>query len=230
MNRKKILILLIIVCAIGVLFYLAKSTSVSEYLTLDYLKAKREILREYYEHNQLLVIGIYFGIYLVVATLSIPIADITTIAGGAIFGVWLGTVIVSFASTIGATFCFLLSRWLLGDYFWKLFKSVFDPINKGVQKEGPFYLFALRLVPIFPFFLINPVMGLTKMRTGVFFFVSQLGMLPGTLVHVNVGRQLASVESLKGLVSWKMILSLSLLGIVPLISKWVIDYVRKRRA
>lgn len=230
MDKRKILFLFIIICMIGVLFYLVGSTSLKEYLTLDYLKAKREVLHEYYVHNRLWVIGIYFVIYLLVATLAIPVADIITIAGGAIFGVWLGTVIVSFASTIGATFCFLLSRWLLGNYFWKVFKRAFESINAGVQKEGAFYLFALRLVPIFPFFLINPVMGLTKMRTSVFFFVSQLGMLPGTLVHVNVGSQLASIESLKGLLSWKIIVSLSLLGIVPLVSKWVIDYIRRHRA
>jgi uncharacterized membrane protein YdjX (TVP38/TMEM64 family) len=140
----------------------------------------------------------YFGIYVLVTALSLPGAAIMTLAGGAIFGFLWGTVIVSFASTIGATLAFILGRFLFRDYVQRRFGRYLKAVNEGVERDGAFYLFMLRLVPIFPFFVINLVMALTPMKTVTFFLVSQVGMLAGTMVYVNAGTQIAQIDSLGG--------------------------------
>ena len=175
------------------------------------------------------MIGLFTLIYVISTALSLPGATILTLAGGAIFGVWTGLIIVSFASTIGATFAFLASRFLFRDLILNRFKEKLESINQGIQKEGAFYLFTLRLVPLFPFFLINLVMGLTPISVMTFFFVSQIGMLPGTLVYVNAGTQIAQIDSLKGILSPGILFSFILIGILPLISKWIIGIFKSRK-
>lgn len=150
-----------------------------------------------------------------------------TLAAGAIFGLLIGTIVVSFASTIGATCAFLISRGLLRNYFQNKFQNKLKAINEGIKKEGSFYLFALRLVPAFPFFLINIVMGLTPMPALTFFWVSQLGMLAGTVAYVNAGKEIAKIESLSGILSPGILIAFAILGLLPLLSKWFLRYWRR---
>jgi uncharacterized membrane protein YdjX (TVP38/TMEM64 family) len=156
-------------------------------------------------------------IYILVTSLSLPGATVMTLAGGALFGLWVGTVVVSFASTIGATLASFVSRFLLRDWVQATFGDRLKTINEGVEKEGKFYLFTLRLIPAFPFFVINLVMGLTKMPLRTYYWVSQLGMLPATIVYVNAGKELARIQSLSVLLSPRLIFSFVLLGLFPFI-------------
>ena len=199
------------------------------FLTLEQLKASRETLAQLYQEHPFKLVAGYAAIYILSTALSLPGAAILTLAGGAIFGFWVGTLMVSFASTIGATAAFLVSRFLLKDFVQEKFGDKLKAINEGVRKEGAFYLFTLRLVPIFPFFLINLVMGLTPIRTATFFVVSQIGMLAGTAAYVNAGTQLAQIESLKGILSIEILSAFAIIGILPLISKIGISFFRSKR-
>jgi uncharacterized membrane protein YdjX (TVP38/TMEM64 family) len=200
------------------------------YFTLEYFKGQQQVLQDYYAANPALTISIYMGIYIAVAALSLPGAAILTLAAGALFGNLAGLIMVSFASSIGATLAFLVSRFLLKDYVQKKFGDKLKAINAGVEKEGAFYLFTLRLVPVFPFFVINLAMGLTPIKTLAFYLVSQVGMLPGTFVYVNAGTQIGKLESLKGILSPELILSFALLGVFPLVAKKLISVIKARKA
>ncbi len=200
------------------------------YLTLTEFKARQVSFAEFYAANQMMTIAIYFILYVVVTALSLPGAAVMTLAGGALLGFSTALVTVSFASTIGATLAFLVSRFLLRDWVQGKFGDKLKAINEGVEREGPFYLFTLRLVPLFPFFVINLVMGLTPMRPLAYYWVSQLGMLPGTAVYVNAGTQLGQIESAAGILSPGILLSFVLLGIFPLIAKRIIDVLKRRKA
>lgn len=200
-----------------------------QYLTLDYVKAQREALQDYYASHQALVLAAYFLLYVAVTALSLPGAAIMTLLGGAVFGLTNGVVVISFASTIGATLAFLISRFVLRDYVQNKFRDKLAAINSGVEREGDFYLFTLRLIPLFPFFMINLVMGLTPMKAWRFYLVSQIGMLPGTLVYVNAGSQLGALESLSGILSPALILSFAMLGIFPLLAKKLVSYIKARK-
>ncbi len=200
------------------------------FLTLEYLKDRQQAFADFYSANRVLTIAIYFILYVVVTALSLPGAAVMTLAGGALLGFWVALVTVSFASTIGATLAFLASRFLLRDWVQSKFGDKLKAINEGVEKEGAFYLFTLRLVPLFPFFVINLVMGLTPMRALAYYWVSQIGMLPGTAVYVNAGTQLGQIESASGILSPGIIISFVLLGIFPLIAKRVIDIFNRRKA
>jgi len=173
--------------------------------------------------------GLFFCLYLAVAVLSLPGAFILTTAAGAIFGTLIGTVWASFASTIGATLSFLLARYLLREFFESRFAAITERVNRGIREEGAYYLFGLRLVPIFPFFVINPAMGLTRIPTWTFYWVSQLGMLPGTAVYVNAGAQVGRIESASGALSPALIGSFVLLGIFPFIARRVMQWLGNRR-
>jgi uncharacterized membrane protein YdjX (TVP38/TMEM64 family) len=221
----KILILILISAAIAVFFFF----DLQRYLAFEYLKSGQQAFQSYYIEHKLFTIAVYMLMYITVAALSLPGAAVMTLAGGALFGFWIGLVLVSFASTIGATLAFLVSRFLLKDYVQNKFRDKLKAVNDGIEKEGAFYLFTLRLVPLFPFFIINIVMGLTPVRTAVFYIVSQVGMLPGTIVYVNAGTQLAKIESVKGILSPGLILSFALLGIFPLIVKKIIAVVTDRK-
>lgn len=190
-----------------------------QYLSLAYVKSRQAWLVDIYAQHTLMTIGVYMLIYIAVTALSLPGAAVMTLAGGALLGLLTGTVVISFASTIGATLAFLVSRFLLKDWVQSRFKDKLKAINQGIEKEGAFYLFTLRLVPVFPFFIINLVMGLTPISIRRFYLVSQLGMLPGTLVYVNAGTQLAQIDSLKGILSPGLLLSFALLGLFPLLAK-----------
>lgn len=221
----RIIVILLIAAAVAayILF------DAGQYLTLDYLKAQQHDIITFYQQNQLLTIGSYFLVYVIVTAVSLPGAAIMTLAGGAIFGLTLGTVIVSFASTIGATLAFLVSRLLLKNFVQRKFHEKLVSINDGIKKDGAFYLFTLRLIPAFPFFVINLVMGLTPIRTWQFFWVSQLGMLPGTIVYVNAGSQIGAINSLGDILSPGLILSFVLLGIFPLLAKKVVEYLKSKK-
>ncbi|HLL60059.1 MAG TPA: FAD-dependent oxidoreductase, partial [Allosphingosinicella sp.] len=221
----KLGLLLLILIAIAAFFIL----DLGSYLTLESLKDRQADLARLVEEQPLLVIGTFFLVYVAVTALSLPGAAIMTLAAGAVFGLLLGTVIVSFASTIGATLAFLSSRYLLRDWVKGKFGKRVKAIDEGIERDGAFYLLTLRLIPAFPFFLINLAMGLTAMRLVTFALVSQIGMLAGTIVYVNAGTQLAQIESTSDILSPALIGSFVLLGLFPLIAKFVIGSVKKRR-
>lgn len=205
------------------------TTGVGSYLTLESLKQNRDLLAAQFLNNPLSVSLIFGFTYILVTALSIPGATILTLTAGAIFGLFYGTIIASVASTLGATLSFLGARYLFRESAERKFRERMTSINQGLQKEGSFYLFTLRLIPVFPFFLVNLLMGLTNFSVWRFFFVSQIGMLPGTLVYVNAGTEISKIDSLKGILSPGLILSFSLLGLMPLISKWLVSYFRSRK-
>lgn len=209
--------------------YLFFAYDINRYFTIDFLKSRQQAFDSYYSDHTAFTITVYMLIYIVMAALSLPGAAVMTLAGGALFGLLTGTIAVSFASSIGATLAFLVARFLLRDYVRKKFDKRLAPIDEGVKKEGAFYLFTLRLVPVFPFFLINLAMGLTAMRTLTFYLVSQAGMLAGTIVYVNAGTQLAKIETLKGIMSPGLIFSFALLGLFPLIAKRTTDFIKARK-
>ena len=225
MSRKQTLILIAFLGLIAAFF----AFDLGQYLSLSYIKQRQSEFAALYVNRSLLVIGMFFVAYVAVTALSLPGAAIMTLAGGAIFGVLVGTLVVSFASSIGATLAFLMSRYVLRDSIQAKFGNRLAEINKGIEKDGAFYLFTLRLVPLIPFFVINLLMGLTRIKTGVFYVASQIGMLAGTLVFVNAGTQLARIDSLRGILSPGLIASFVLLGVFPLIAKRTVEAVQARK-
>ncbi len=225
---KKLLQRLLIVAAIVVAVILFKVLGLGHYLTLDYLKASQDKFSQLYGENRLAVITAYMAIYITVTALSLPGAAVMTLAGGAMFGFWIGFVVVSFASTIGATLACFVARFLLRDWVQNRFGDKLSTINNGIEKEGAFYLFSLRLVPIFPFFVINLAMGLTTMKLLTFYWVSQIGMLPGTMVYVNAGKELGQIESLSGILSPGLILSFVILGVFPITVKKLLTFYKQK--
>ncbi|TMP72312.1 pyridine nucleotide-disulfide oxidoreductase [Pseudoalteromonas sp. S1609] len=222
---KKLSLLLLAAIGVGLFFFY----DLNQLLTLDGLKGSMAQFDQYKAQSPFLVIGGFFLLYILVTALSLPGAAILTLAAGALFGLAQGLLVASFASSIGATLAFLVSRYLLRDTIKKRFPERLAAIDTGVEKEGAFYLFTLRLVPVFPFFLINLLMGLTAIKSWTFYWVSQVGMLAGTFVFVNAGTQLAQIESLSGILSLDLILSFALLGLFPLIAKSLINAIKKRR-
>ncbi len=225
MNKTRWAVVALLVAA--VVAYI--SLDLGQYLTLAYVQSQLDTLRDISSRNFALAAGAYFVIYVVVTALSLPGAAIMTLLGGAIFGLGWGLVLVSFASSVGATLAFLVSRLLLRDWVQNRFGNSLKTINKGVERDGAFYLFSLRLVPVFPFFLINLVMGLTPLKTFTFYWVSQVGMLLGTAVYVNAGVELGELSSLGGLLSADLILSFVLLAAMPWLGKAVIAVIRRNR-
>lgn len=226
--NKKLVQRLLIVAAIIVVVILFKVLGLGQYLTLEYLKASQDKFSELYTSNRLAVIATYMAIYITVTALSLPGAAVMTLAGGAMFGFWVGVIVVSFASTIGATLACFVARFLLRDWVQNKFGEKLSAINKGIEKEGAFYLFSLRLVPIFPFFVINLVMGLTSIKLLTFYWVSQIGMLPGTMVYVNAGKELGQIESLSGILSPGLIISFVILGLFPITVKKFLYFYKKK--
>ena len=222
---KKLSLLLLAAIGVGLFFFY----DLNQLLTLDGLKGSMAQFDQYKAQSPFLVIGGFFLLYVLVTALSLPGAAILTLAAGALFGLAQGLLVASFASSIGATLAFLVSRYLLRDTIKKRFPERLAAIDTGVEKEGAFYLFTLRLVPVFPFFLINLLMGLTAIKSWTFYWVSQIGMLAGTFVFVNAGTQLAQIDSLSGILSLDLILSFALLGVFPLIAKSLINAIKKRR-
>ena len=225
MNPKKAVLGVFLVVLVIAFFAL----DLKRFLSLDYLKQSQAALAALFEQRPLAVVASYFAIYVAATALSIPGATIITLAGGALFGFWWGTLIVSFASCVGATLAFLAARFVLRDSIQARFGQRMGEINRGVEKDGAFYLFTLRLIPLIPFFVINLAMGLTRMKAWTFYWVSQLGMLAGTAVYVNAGTQLAQIESARGLLSPALIGSFVLLGVFPLIARKIVQGVQQRK-
>ena len=221
---------LLVVAAIAILMIAFLAFDLGQYLNLGYFKARHTALVTYQLSHPLATALVFFVFYVAVTGLSLPGAAIMTLAAGAMFGLLWGTVIVSFASSLGATLAFLASRFVLRDWVQRRLGRQLRSINDGVEKEGGFYLFTLRLIPAFPFFAINLLMGLTPIRTWTYYWVSQAGMLAGTIVYVNAGTQLAGIDSLQGILSPGLVVSLSLVGVFPLAAKKIVEVVKARRA
>ena len=220
---------IMVISVITLLVILIYAFDIQAYLSVDGLKHSVSQLEMWRVERPLLVGALFFSLYILIALLSLPGAAVMTIGAGALFGLLWGSIIASFASSIGATLAFLLSRYLLRDVVQNRFDKQLTAINAGMAKDGLLYLFALRLVPIFPFFLINLLMGLTKIRTRDYYWVSQLGMLAGTLVYVNAGTQLIRLTSLSEIMSPALLASFALLGVFPMMAKYVVKYLERRR-
>jgi uncharacterized membrane protein YdjX (TVP38/TMEM64 family) len=227
--NKKIFNKIIILASVIAVIVAFKLLHLGDYFTLAYIKESQRKFEILYAEHRLTVIAVYMFIYILVTSLSLPGAVVMTLAGGALFGLFTGTVVISFASTIGATIACAVSRFILRDWVQGKFGDKLKTVNEGVEREGAFYLFTLRLIPVFPFWLINLVFGLTRMPLKNFYWVSQIGMLPGTLVFVNAGRELAKIDSLSGILSPGLILSFVLLGIFPITSKKLIAFYRSKK-
>ena len=222
---QRIAIILAILAVIGAF----KVFDFGRFLSLSYFKSSQESFAAVYARHQIAVVGTYMVIYIAVTALSLPGAAVLTLAGGALFGLLVGTVVVSFASTIGATLACFVSRFILRDWVQGKFGGKLQTINRGIENEGGFYLFTMRLIPAFPFFVINLVMGLTKMPLFTFYWVSQVGMLAGTLIYVNAGKQLAKIDSLSGILSPSLIISFLILGLFPITVKKVVARYRAKK-
>ena len=222
-NRIIIVIVVIALIAAFNIFNLG------DYLSLSYIKQTQEEFHAIYSENRTAVIAAYMAIYIIVTSLSLPGAVFMTLAGGALFGLVAGTVIVSFASTIGATAACFVARFILRDWVQNKFGDKLKAVNEGIEREGAFYLFTVRLIPYIPFFLINLVMGLTRIPLRTYFWVSQIGMLPATIVYVNAGKELAGIKSVSGIASPTLIIAFILLGLFPLVTKKLMELYKKKR-
>lgn len=222
---SKVIIISVLAAAVAAYF----AFDVGNYLNLDYLKTRQATFQAYYAAQPFQAIALYFCLYVVLTALSFPGATIVTLGAGALFGLGIGTLVVSFASAIGATLAFWVSRYLLRDWVRARFRKQFDAIDTGVAREGVFYLFSLRLLPLFPFFAVNLLMGLTTMRTWPYYWGSQLGMLAGTLVYVNAGTRLATINSLRDVATPAILGSFVLLALFPLIAKKLLAMFKQRK-
>lgn len=227
MNRNlwKLLIVIGFLASVGLVYFF----ELHYYFTLESLKEHHETLVSYYDVNTFIFLMVFFLLYVFSVAVSIPGATVLTLAAGSIMGLAVGTIFVSFASTIGATLAFLVARFLFRDFVQEKFAHKLGPINVGIKKEGAFYLFSLRLVPVFPFFLINLLTGLTSLKTSTFFIASQVGMLPGTIVYINAGTQLAQIERVGDILSPGLIGSFLMIAIFPWISRFMLKMIKNRR-
>ena len=222
---NKIIILVLIALAVAAY----RIFDLGDYLSLAYIKESQQHFNALYADHTIIVIGTYMLIYILVTSLSLPGAAVMTLAGGALFGLLKGTIIVSFASSIGATLACFVSRFILRDWVQTKFGGKLKSVNNGMESEGVFYLFTLRLIPVFPFWMINLLLGLTTMPLRTFYWVSQAGMLPATIVYVNAGKELAKIDSPAGILSPGLIMSFVLLGILPLVAKKAITWYNSRK-
>jgi pyruvate/2-oxoglutarate dehydrogenase complex dihydrolipoamide dehydrogenase (E3) component/uncharacterized membrane protein YdjX (TVP38/TMEM64 family) len=222
---KRLLIIAALAALVAAYFFFG----LGDYLTVEGIKQVAGDVGAYYERNPAQVIAGFFLVYVAVAAASLPGAAVMTLAAGALFGVLVGTIIVSFASTLGATLAFLASRYVLRDGIEARFGERLRTVNQGLERDGAFYLFTIRMIPLFPFFVVNLVMGLTRIGTWTFAWVSQVGMLLGTIVYVNAGTQLARIDSLSGIASPAVLASFALLGIAPWFAKAIIGWIKRRK-
>jgi uncharacterized membrane protein YdjX (TVP38/TMEM64 family) len=221
--KTKLILVAIIATVIAAFFIF----DLSQYLSLEYLKSQKDSLNALYRQDPLLISAIFFTVYVIVTAFNLPAAALLTVAAGAILGFWNGLFVVSFASSIGATIAFLMTRYLFHDAIQSKFGDRLQTINSGIEREGAFYVFGLRLVPLFPFFVVNSVLGLTKLKTWTFYWASQIGMLAGTAVFVNAGTQLADISSLGDIASPKLLGSFALLGVFPIMAKYLLQFLKK---
>ena len=225
MNSRKLIIAVVVLAGVAAFFAL----DLGRYFSLAFIKDSQASFAELFAQRPVLVTLVFFAVYVAVTALSLPGAAIMTLAGGAVFGLLWGTVVVSFASAIGATLAMLAARYLFRDTIQQRFGKRLDEVNKGIEKDGAFYLFTLRLIPVLPFFVLNLLMGLTRIKTWTYYWVSQLGMLAGTLVYVNAGTQLAKIDSLASILSPALIGSFVLLGLLPLGVGKVLGFLKRRK-
>ncbi len=224
MMKKAILVLVLLGALVAYFVF-----DLGQFLSLENFNASQAEIVAAKDANPVLYITGFFILYVAVTGLSIPGAAIMTLIAGALFGVLVGTILVSFASTIGATLAFLSARFVLRDWVQGKFGERLRAIDEGLEKDGAFYLFTLRLIPVFPFFVINLLMGLTRIKTRTFFWVSQLGMLPATIVFVNAGTQISYIESTSGLLSPTLIASFVALALFPWAAKGIVALVQRSR-
>ena len=220
---------LLVLAAVAGLAFLFFALGLNRHFTLEQAGILRESISGIYASNPFPVIAVYFSIYVLSAALSLPGAAILSLLGGAIFGLWAGVVIVSFASSLGALAACALCRFVFRDWVEKKFGERLVAINRGIENEGAFYLFGLRLVPVFPFWLVNLAMGLTSMRLRTFYWVSQLGMFPATVVFINAGKELGRIRNTSDILSPSLFLSFALLGLLPLAAKKGLGWLKARR-
>lgn len=219
----KIMIILVIASAIGGFYFFGGGDIVN----LDYIKSQQQLLTHYFSSEPWLFVGAFFAVYVAVTALSLPIATLLTLLAGAIFGFINALILVSFASTVGATIAFLLSRFVFKEVIQNKYRKPLQKINSGFEKDGIWYLFALRLVPVFPFFMVNLVMGVLSISIRQFYMVSQIGMLPGTAVYIYAGTELGKITTLKDIASPSLLLALALLGVFPLVMKKIVNLRQK---
>ncbi|MBF8270279.1 MAG: SNARE associated Golgi protein [Gammaproteobacteria bacterium] len=224
MTKPK-LILLALLIAVSLV---CLSTGLEDYLTLANFKASRAGIDAYFTAHPVMTGIIFIVVYVTLTSLSLPAAGILTLIGGAIFGFIWGLILVSLASSLGATCAFLLARYLFRDAVQKRFADRLIPVNAGIRKDGALYLFMLRMIPIFPFFVINATMALTPIKTSVFFPVSMIGMLPITAIMVNAGLQISKIEAPADILSFPLLVSLALIGIFPLLVKKIFKLYKQR--
>jgi uncharacterized membrane protein YdjX (TVP38/TMEM64 family) len=212
MNKKALLAILLVIIILTAMV-------ATQGFGIEALKLKQHELTLWYKQSPIVACSLFFLLYIVVTAFSLPFATVLTLAAAAIMGFIPSLILVSFASTIGATMAFLISRYFLRDSYRNRFGERLKIFESGMEKDGAYYLFSLRLLPVFPFFLINTLMGLTPIHWWTYFWVSQLGMLPGTLIYINAGVQLSSINQIQDIMSWKIMLSFSLIGVFPIIIK-----------
>lgn len=225
MPLKKIFIIALLALALTAFFIF----DLGQYFTLDYIKSQQASFNTYYSDHPVVTIFTFMAVYIVVVALSLPGAAIMTLLAGALFGLVTGTIVVSFASSIGATLAMVVSRYLLKDWVQDRFKEKLQVINKGMEKDGLFYLFTLRLVPLVPFFVINIVMGLMPIKVFSFYWVSQIGMLAGTIVYIFAGTQLGQIETLKDIVSVDLLMAFILIGLFPLLARKSLEIIKRKK-
>lgn len=224
--RFRLIVLILIALAFAVFLW----SGGAHYFSLEFLRSQYDELQAIAGREWLLAATVFSLLYIALASLSVPgAAAVLTLAGGALFGLFWGTVLVSFASSIGATFGFLLSRFLLRDWIERRFPQEAARVNEGIRRDGALYLFSVRVVAVFPFFIINLLMGLTRLRTSTFYWVSQVSMLPGTILYVNAGTQINRIDSVGDIMSPGVAGSLLLLGVFPLVTKWIMNAINARR-
>ena len=226
LKRKKSIFVLSFFLFVTFLYYVFDLPNL---ITFESIKLYQNILIKFFEDNPNLFLFFYFFTYVILTSFSLPGATVLTIVGGGIFGIFVGTVVVSFASSLGATFAMLISRYLVRDWVQKKFSKEMQKINHRINVEGVYYLFFLRLLPLIPFFVVNLVMGLTSVRTVTFFWVSQLGMLPATIVYVNAGLQLNNLNSINDIYSLEFIISFLILAMFPFLVKMILSKINKNR-
>lgn len=225
MNKKQLVLLVLFIAVVSSFFIF----DLGDYLQLSFFQDQRDLFLEYKENNFALTSVLYFFLYILITAFSLPAAALVTLAGGALFGFWWALILVSFASTIGACLAFLMARTILRDWVQNKFGNKLKPINEGIEKDGIFYLFTLRLIPVFPFFLVNMLMALTPIRLRDFYWVSQLGMLVGTGLFVEVGAQLEMAESISAVFSIGLVRVLLALALFPWLAKWLVTFLKKKK-
>lgn len=228
-SRRAVLLRVVLVALVAVLAAAYFALDLGDYLDLAYLKQAHERVVAGVDAHPVTATAAFFTAYVLVTAASLPGAAVMTLAAGAVFGLAWGVVLVSFASSVGATLAMLIARKVLGEWVQSRFDEQLHAVNRGLDRDGGFYLFSLRMVPLFPFFVINLVMGLTRIRAWTFYWVSQTGMLAGTFVYVFAGTQIAAVDSLSDVLSPGMIAALSLLGLFPLLARKGIGWIRRAR-